>query len=973
MKNFFYNKKFFPAAKFLALLSVIIILIATPFAINTKSGRGGLTLNKAYAETAAEAEDRASIAAQKASRAAADARIAAAAAQTRADQSTTYTDDGVAVGKDPALVAVAENAKRLADNAETAHKAASYAAGAATKAANEGDEATAIAAADTAVLRATDAQNYNQQIIGIIANPSSAVTNNGAVNPDPGEEESKNTCWLGITQGGFNWQYCFYLWFGYIAYFIIWLASWILGLAGILMNEVFTYTVVDMSTNIRGITGINIAWQAFRDIANMSFIFILLYIGIKTIIGEGGDSTKKMLRSVIIAAVLINFSLFFTKVIIDASNIITIGFYNGIVNQAGGDPNSLGSGVSNILMSNLGLTTIFDVSSSATALANKGFQYTIIMGIGGSAFILTAAFTFLFAAGLFLIRYAVLIILLLLSPLAYAGQILPSTQGQAKKWWDSLMGQVIFAPAYMLMLWAVIKMVGNGLFKTPTQGFADALAGTESAAGTLGGAGATNMGVIINFIIIIILLNACALIAKTFAGRSGAFVQKAIGKAEGYARRWTTDVNRNVGQAAGRAAAGVASLPLTVGQRAARSSVGYVGKELGKKYDKTEAKLRQSAGFNAVANTLGKVPLTDAIAKSLSRSARGTLKGVEDAKFGTGETYADVRKANLERNKFISSQQREMDTAKKVKDGIAALAVDETTLNDDQKKVRTASIDAMEQAVNKLTDKEIEAFVEEMGADKFASSGIMERVNVRQLQALNKSEKFTEAEKTGFVEARLKPISATIKEADTLRNLGVLNQDQQKKLADLDGDIKKRIRAINDQEMEIVGNKILENKELENQAIKHMTGGQYDGIQKSNAFTRTQKSNVKDAREKPLKEAFEAAEKIHKTIMELPAGTPIPQNLLDSSHDAEQNIGSLLKTMKAGDIAKLDTKILKHDATVAVLTPAMMNKFVDELEPSTLKEIGEKITKQNRAMVAAGGKHAAIDFITKGKTAEFFK
>src|SRR3989344_4858038 len=53
------------------------------------------------------------------------------------------------------------------------------------------------------------------------------------------------------------------------------LNSLILGLAGMLFDVVIKYTIIDMSKNLP--TAINVAWGTFRDLANMFFIFILLY------------------------------------------------------------------------------------------------------------------------------------------------------------------------------------------------------------------------------------------------------------------------------------------------------------------------------------------------------------------------------------------------------------------------------------------------------------------------------------------------------------------------------------------------------------------------------------------------------------------------------------------------------------------------------------------------------------------------
>jgi len=73
---------------------------------------------------------------------------------------------------------------------------------------------------------------------------------------------------------------------------------------------------------------LNGAWTIVRDFSNIFFILILLYVAIKTVLNMGGHETKSMITSVIIMAVLINFSMFFTNIVIDSSNILANIFYN---------------------------------------------------------------------------------------------------------------------------------------------------------------------------------------------------------------------------------------------------------------------------------------------------------------------------------------------------------------------------------------------------------------------------------------------------------------------------------------------------------------------------------------------------------------------------------------------------------------------------------------------------------------------
>src|SRR5581483_1447395 len=117
-----------------------------------------------------------------------------------------------------------------------------------------------------------------------------------------------------------------------IGYLLLQIMSLILWIAGVTLNFVIQNTVVTMSSTVAGFTGINIAWKVVRDLLNIGFIFLLIYEGIKLIVSESsGPKVRDFVVGVVITAILINFSLFFTKLLIDASNVVTIGFYNSII------------------------------------------------------------------------------------------------------------------------------------------------------------------------------------------------------------------------------------------------------------------------------------------------------------------------------------------------------------------------------------------------------------------------------------------------------------------------------------------------------------------------------------------------------------------------------------------------------------------------------------------------------------------
>lgn len=120
-------------------------------------------------------------------------------------------------------------------------------------------------------------------------------------------------------------------------------------------------------------------WHIVRDFANIFFILILLYAAFQIIFGNGGG--KKMVASVLLIALLVNFSLFFTRVVVDSSNVLGLIFYNKILvdKKINSPPTSDESKthieekpVSSLLVANFNINKIFDPKYLTELKSNGG-------------------------------------------------------------------------------------------------------------------------------------------------------------------------------------------------------------------------------------------------------------------------------------------------------------------------------------------------------------------------------------------------------------------------------------------------------------------------------------------------------------------------------------------------------------------------------------------------------------------------
>lgn len=337
---------------------------------------------------------------------------------------------------------------------------------------------------------------------------------------------------------------------------ILWFVNRLLWVTGGVFDLTLDLTL--KSSSILDMPAVKAGWIVCRDVVNIFFIFIILYIAIATILRLSGYGMKQLLVKVIILALLVNFSLMITRVIIDASNVLALEFYDAVsgatIKTADGGQKK--GSITEVMMYALKLQTIYNadkmvdpnISDTAASKDAKGnpivkqevlptISGVLITTLMGAAFILVTAFVFLAATIMFAIRTVTLMFLMILSPLAFLGMALPATSGYSSQWWDKLFKQAFFAPAFMFMLYLSMK-ISVGL--TPvmlSSGNSASMNGSFSTAFTSNDH--SSLGIIFNFIILIGLMLGSLIVAQSMgAGGSKAMVgwgNKMKGKAQGYA------------------------------------------------------------------------------------------------------------------------------------------------------------------------------------------------------------------------------------------------------------------------------------------------------------------------------------------------------------------------------------------------------------------------------------------------------
>lgn len=210
-------------------------------------------------------------------------------------------------------------------------------------------------------------------------------------------------------------------------------------------------------------------WEIIRDVTNIFFVFGLLILAFKMVLGLG--NAKKSLVNIILVALTINFSLFMSYLIIDTSNIFAHIFYNKIgqteasLNEGASISDlSLGSG-SSIGTESKSLAIAGKVNpQKMTQMANKldaSFLFKLIVVLMAGFINFTLIAVFVKVALLMLGRTVGLFITVVLAPLAFASLIIPGMSNIPYvgfgNWIKDLMKLAFLAPVFLFFLYITVQ------------------------------------------------------------------------------------------------------------------------------------------------------------------------------------------------------------------------------------------------------------------------------------------------------------------------------------------------------------------------------------------------------------------------------------------------------------------------------------------------------------------------------------
>ena len=312
-------------------------------------------------------------------------------------------------------------------------------------------------------------------------------------------------------------------------------SGFILGIAAYILDISIGLTL-NIKAFVESTPAIYAVWRILRDITGLFFIFYLLYAAIQMMTGFGkGPSYGSIVKNIVIAGILINFSFFIVSVGIDFSNIISQAIYQAMIpdhsivaikpgttlTEVVGSAGK--SNISSIFMNSLKIQQIYDTNGNrlGTAIADK--VKMALIGVAGVVMMLTTAASFVLAALAFIARLVILLFLLAFSSLWFVGWIIPQVNKELSFFQGQLYNQLIFMPAYLLLMYVALTIVNGSNMLGAGKLNASAVSTAENWI-------MPYVLLSINFAIIIIILNLPLVIGLSMGGWATGWLKKSIDK-----------------------------------------------------------------------------------------------------------------------------------------------------------------------------------------------------------------------------------------------------------------------------------------------------------------------------------------------------------------------------------------------------------------------------------------------------------
>ena len=234
------------------------------------------------------------------------------------------------------------------------------------------------------------------------------------------------------------------------------------------------------------------AWSFFRNVANIMFVIAMLFVIFSQITGFGIDNygIKKILPKLIVTAIIVNFSYIICGIFVDLTNIIGEGIKNILESVAGSTTTAtekLGDNVVGVINTLIGALAAVGAAAGGLTIAGAAISNAVVSGslltviFPILAFVGSALMAGFFAMLMLGLRQALIIIMIVISPVAFVLYAIPNTNGLFKKWFQLFKTLLMLFPVFCFMVGGGF-LVSNIIIKGSNDFFMTIIGGLISIA-----------------------------------------------------------------------------------------------------------------------------------------------------------------------------------------------------------------------------------------------------------------------------------------------------------------------------------------------------------------------------------------------------------------------------------------------------------------------------------------------------------
>lgn len=416
---------------------------------------------------------------------------------------------------------------------------------------------------------------------------------------------------------------------------------------------------------------IETGWEILRDFTNIVFIFSFILMAFKMVLGVDGAKVKQQFIKTVLIALTVNFSLFISFAVIDASNLLAHVFYNKIDAKAGYNVQTTGDASTSETETSLSglVEDLFgdeDVRSVSLAIAgnvnpqliisgnaSKGFFENFLIITGAGLINILLIFVFVKMIAVFLGRTLGLMFSSMLSALAFVSLTIPGMENKSyvgfNKWLQELISAGFMAPTFLFFIYLAVIFLND-------KGFLASLA-SQPDTGVL----ARIIIVFVPFLVIGGVLMVAKKISSDMVGELGNSAVKGVGMLAGGVIGAPVVVAGGVAAVGGVAAGVGGALAAGAGRAASRagakglgsrlSSGGRTSMKVGRKLFSFKADPTKLPGFKtlvgkdnakAISKVTGKSPMQHL---NDLQNRKGAFEN-EDKKLQDKKDNEELKKAN---------------------------------------------------------------------------------------------------------------------------------------------------------------------------------------------------------------------------------------------------------------------------------------------------------------------------------------